>query len=127
MKKNINCLLLVLFSFLSFLPPVQGKELKQNVLRGGWYLWDPYQFIEKGQGYTQLNGLDINLERAIAKHAGYEVHFEQVAWKQHLADLAAGTRDIAAGATYTLQREKFAYFSEPYREESNSLFTRPVV
>ena len=123
MKKNINYLLLVLFFFLSFLPLAQGKELKQNVLRGGWYLWDPYQFIEKGQGYTQLNGLDINLERAIAKHAGYEIHFEQVAWKQHLTDLAAGTRDIAAGATYTPQREKFAYFSEPYREESNSLFT----
>lgn len=123
LKKNNMILLLILFSFFSLFSLAEGKESKSNTLRGGWYLWDPYQYLEKGQGYTQLNGLDINLEKAIAKQAGYEINFEQVAWKQHLNDLAVGMRDIAAGATKTSDREKYVYFSIPYREESNSLFT----
>ncbi len=102
---------------------VQAKEFKQPALKGGWYLWGPYQYIERGQGYAQLNGLDITLEKAIAKRAGYQIDFEEVSWKQHLLELENGKRDIAAGATKTPAREKFAYFSIPYREESNSLFT----
>ena len=111
LKKNNMFLLLILSSFFFLFSLAEGKESKDNMLRGGWYLWDPYQYLEKGQGYTQLNGLDINLERAIAKQAGYEINFEQVAWKQHLNDLAVGTRDIASGATKTSDREKYVYFS----------------
>ena len=123
MKKHILIFLLLLFSFFTFSSEAQERNApKRPTLRGGWYLWDPYQFLEKGQGYTQLNGLDVNLEKAIAKEAGYTITFDEVSWKQHLEDLVQGRRDIAAGGTQTPEREKFFYFSIPYREESNSLF-----
>lgn len=109
---------LLVFSSFSFLIAAEKPQL-----RGGWYLWDPYQFIETGVGFSRLTGLDIKLVTAIGKKAGYTIHFEEVSWKQHQNDLKQGRRDIAAGATKTPDRGAYAYFSIPYRDESNSLFT----
>jgi polar amino acid transport system substrate-binding protein len=42
-------------------------------------------------------------------------------WEEHLAALAAGTADIAAGATRSEARGRYAYFSTPYRTETDVL------
>lgn len=70
----------------------------------------------------RLTGLDIELTRAIADAAGYAVSYEYVGWSQHLADLRAGDRDMAAGANYTPERAAFYHYSAPYRTESNVLY-----
>ncbi|MBV8408062.1 MAG: transporter substrate-binding domain-containing protein, partial [Alphaproteobacteria bacterium] len=93
-------------------------------LRGGWYPWDPYQYLDYGPRVPILTGFDIEIERAIARRLGVQITLPQVAWTEQLAALARGSADIAAGATRTELREDFAYFSKPYRTETDVLVVR---
>jgi polar amino acid transport system substrate-binding protein len=68
-----------------------------------------------------LTGFDVEIERALARIIGVEIDLPQRAWEDHLAALADGTADIAAGATADKARERFAYFSKPYRTETDVL------
>ncbi len=107
------------------IPGKAGAEISEErlpPLRGGWYLWDPYQFTEVVASQPKLTGLDVELLRAIATKAGFTVDYQELSWRQHLDDLRTGRRDIAAGATYNPQRAEFAHFSTPYRTETNVLY-----
>jgi polar amino acid transport system substrate-binding protein len=99
--------------------PSSGPETK--VLRGGWYPWDPYQYRESRRGGSVLTGFDVEIERALARVMGVELLLPDMAWEDHLAALAAGKADIAAGATYSDERNRYAYFSKPYRQETDVL------
>jgi polar amino acid transport system substrate-binding protein len=68
-----------------------------------------------------LTGFDVEIERALARIMGVEIDLPQKAWEDHLVALADGTADIAAGATADKGRERFAYFSKPYRTETDVL------
>ena len=123
MRIKVNLLILIasLGGWLFATSITEGDS--SQILKGGWYHWDPYQYTEADiDGNERLIGLDVGLSREITKTAGFKLNYTEVGWKQHVADIKDGKRDIAAGATKTTQREEFAYFSEPYREEENSLF-----
>jgi len=90
-------------------------------LRGGWHPWDPYQYRDYRRGVPILTGFDMEIERGLARIMGIEITFPEIAWEDHVAALAAGTVDIAAGATATEARSLFAYFSKPYRTETDVL------
>jgi polar amino acid transport system substrate-binding protein len=90
-------------------------------LRGGWYPWDPYQYRDYRHGVPVLTGYDVEVERALARLLGVEILLPDLAWEAHLAALADGTADIAAGATYSKERAAYAYFSKPYRSETDVL------
>ncbi|MFN7710260.1 MAG: TRIC cation channel family protein [Holosporales bacterium] len=94
-----------------------------QTLKGGWYAWEPYQYLEYTSGQPQLEGLDIDLQRGIAALAGVNIEFEEVSWDKHTEEIKSGVRQIAAGATLTPEREVFAYFTIPYRRETNGLYT----
>lgn len=96
--------------------------LDKKVLKGGWYLWEPYQYNKLTAGGYALIGMDVELVKALANRVGITMETQQIAWKKHQEELRAGTRDIAAGATYSDARAEFVYFSVPYRYEENSLF-----
>jgi len=99
----------------------ERQTAEPRVLRGGWYPWDPYQYRENARGNETLTGFDVEIERAVARVMGIELLLPEISWGSHLAGLAAGTRDIAAGATYSSQRDQLAYFSKPYRRETDVL------
>ena len=99
-----------------------NDSLDKKLLRGGWYLWEPYQFNRLTTGGYNLVGMDIELVKNIAHLVGVSIETEPVNWQQHQQDLKDGTRDIASGATYTDARAEYVYFSVPYRYEENSLF-----
>jgi len=90
-------------------------------LRGGWYAWDPYQYRDYSQRVPILTGFDVEIERALARLLGVEISLPETAWQDHQHALAAGTADIAAGATENEARGAFAYFSKPYRTETDVL------
>lgn len=91
-------------------------------LVAGWFEWKPYQY-QVNKGYTkEVTGLDVELINAIAQNIGVKIENNEVSWGKHLKDLSLGKRDIAPAATYTKDREKFAYFTKPYRYEENALF-----
>lgn len=94
-------------------------------LRGGWYPWEPYQYLKKEGERHELTGLDVQLLReAIEGEIGLELELTQVSWSQHQQELQSGQRDIAGGAFRTASRERYAYISKPYRFEEISLYHR---
>ncbi len=96
----------------------------RKVLQGGWYPWDPYQYLEYGHGVQVLTGYDVEIERAVARVMGVNLIINDIPWDKHLAALAAGNADIAAGATYSTERNRYAYFSKPYRHETDVVVLR---
>jgi polar amino acid transport system substrate-binding protein len=93
-------------------------------LRGGWYPWDPYQYRDYRRDVPILTGFDIEIERALERLMGMEILLPEVAWQDQLTGIAAGTMDIAAGAVYSDARNVYAYFSKPYRTETDVLILR---
>jgi polar amino acid transport system substrate-binding protein len=102
-------------------PELTARTANTQQLRGAWYPWDPYQYRDYKRGVPILTGFDVEIERALARIMSVEILLPEVAWEDHLAALAAGTADIAAGATASEERSRYAYFSKPYRTETDVL------
>ena len=112
-----------LAALLLFPSIVVGQD-SQKELKSGWYPWDPYQYVLVKHDVKRLTGLDVQLIRAVFAQMGYEVAYEEVSWKQHQTDVKNGVRDIAAGAFKNPERAEYAYFSAPYRKETDVLYVR---
>lgn len=89
------------------------------VLSMGWDPWMPYQYRAASGGVT---GMDIEIASAAAAAAGCALDTREASWVQHLKALEAGEVNFVGGASRTPAREEFAWFSEPYRQESFVLF-----
>jgi len=83
-----------------------------------WEPWTPYQFEQEGK----VTGLDNDLVLAIAEKAGCEVEFVKRPWKRALEEIKSGITILAPGASINAEREEYAMFSLPYRQETMSLF-----
>jgi len=90
-------------------------------LRGGWYPWDPYQYRDYRRDVPILTGFDIEIERALERSMGLDIALPEMSWQDQLTGIADGTRDIVAGAVYSDARNAYAYFSKPYRTETDVL------
>jgi polar amino acid transport system substrate-binding protein len=96
-----------------------------DVLTTGWFDSEPYYTLVKGEGGLEsYSGLDAEMARAIAQQIGYKVKFTPIDWSDQIENLKNGAQHFAVSATYTEERTKFVYFSEPYRREENSFFVR---
>lgn len=87
----------------------------------GWDPWEPYQY-EAADG--RLQGLDIELIRTLAREAGCSLAFVQGHWVEHLDALREGRIDLLLAATPNEQRQTFAVFTSPYRDEDMAMFVR---
>lgn len=96
-------------------------QLKANDLSAGWELWYPYQYHNKDR---QLVGLDIDSFKAVMAEAKLSFTTAEIPWKTHLHFLKTGKMDVAMGASWSKEREKYAYFSLPYRKETVKLFVK---
>ncbi|WP_253308055.1 MULTISPECIES: transporter substrate-binding domain-containing protein [unclassified Rickettsia] len=95
----------------------------KKTLINGWYTNIPYQYITTTpNGNINVAGMDIELINAFAKKAEISIVKEENNWFQNQLDIEQGTLDMASGATYTIERSEYAYFSKPYRSEELSLF-----
>jgi polar amino acid transport system substrate-binding protein len=103
-------------------PAVDETGRALPVLRGGWFLWNPYQFLESREGNRKLTGMDVDFTRALAHATGFEVDYSYRPWHQHIAQLRNGAADIASGATWAPERAAFMHYSKPYRQETNVLY-----
>lgn len=87
----------------------------------GWDPWEPYHYKPVGD---RVQGLDVDLIEAMAERAGCELEWQQGSWASMLQLVRSGDLDLLAGATRTPEREEFARFSQPYRQESFRIFAR---
>lgn len=85
----------------------------------GWDPWEPYQYEITG---GHVFGLDVDLLTAVVSNAGCEIRFQKGPWRELLQQLNEGEIDVLAGATSTSERDEFAYFTEPYRDEQFYLY-----
>ena len=102
-----------------------STQAADTSLKGGWYLLEPFQYMDESAGRESLTGLDIELQKAFAIRAGYSIEMEMVEWKQHQIDIKEGNRDIAGIAFKNEERETYAHFSIPYRDETDEYYTTP--
>ncbi|MDX1539646.1 transporter substrate-binding domain-containing protein [Arsukibacterium sp.] len=93
----------------------------QCSLTMGFDAWEPYQYMTVGNTVT---GLDVELVRAVAAEMQCELNIVQGSWVELLGLLREGEIDFVLGASVTEDRQAFAYFSEPYRQEQFSLYVR---
>ena len=87
----------------------------------GWDPWEPYQYQDVG---GELRGLDVELVREATAEINCNARFLANDWASLLNMLRDGDVDMLAGATQTSDRERFARFSDAYRDESFVLFVR---
>ncbi len=107
---------LVLFFCLTLNFTSQAKSLQV-----GWELWFPYQYRNAQQ---ELIGLDFEIFNTVFKKAGYTTEFTELPWKRHLHYIKTGVMDVAMGASKSEERERYANFSQAYRQETVKLYVR---
>jgi glutamine transport system substrate-binding protein len=73
----------------------------------------PFEFLNEETG--EMDGFDIELMRALAEEAGFEVEFETLEFDGLIAGMQTGKFPIGiAGITITEDRQKTIDFSDPY-------------
>ncbi len=87
----------------------------------GWASWEPYQY--KGRD-GRATGMDIDIINAAINHTRCKVTYVEGDWADLLDRLKQGTLDAVASATLTEKRRSYAYFSEPYRAETFTIYVK---
>lgn len=119
---KLNCIFLFLFLCL----PIEGRGEANDVvcsvpLKVGFNDWAPYAWLNP-QG-VEL-GLDVDMLRLVAEYMGCELDFIGMPAKRAHQMLKMGSLDIIMGASYIKERDEYAYFSVPYRNEEIRLFVK---
>ena len=91
-----------------------SKPAGSCFMRVGWEPWEPYMYLTPG---NEVSGLDIELIEAIAQEAGCILSYTQANWHSLLVMVQNGEVDIVPGASKSEARNKYALFSDSYREE----------
>ena len=102
-------------------PAAEAAPSGSCALVMGWDPYEPYQFADAD---GNVRGLDVELVSEMAKEAGCSLSFAQKDWAGLIGDLRSGSVSILAGASRVAERETFALFSQPYRQETFSLYVR---
>ncbi|HHQ4455623.1 TPA: substrate-binding periplasmic protein [Aeromonas hydrophila] len=93
----------------------------QESLLVGWSSWHPFSFRDEQQ---QLRGLDIDLLEAIFNRAGFHANYSEMPWARVLRELEFGTIQLTMSANQTTERDLYARFTLPYRNEETVLLIR---
>ena len=80
--------------------------------------YPPYMLPEKDGSWT---GLDVELAQAIFSEAKCTVTFTTMPWKRGLHLLEHGGVDMMSGLSLNSERQKYAYYIGPMRDESIGL------
>ncbi len=95
-------------------------SLADCALISSWEPWEPYQY----QHEDNITGLDNDLVKAIIENTDCKISFVKRPWARALKEIEKGTVHLAPGASINAEREEYAYFSLPYRDETMVLMVR---
>ena len=74
--------------------------------------WPPMEFVNENK---EIIGFDTDYMKAVAKEAGFDVEFKNVAWDGIFSGLEGGKYDaVCSSVTITDERKKTMDFSLPY-------------
>ncbi len=87
---------------------------------GGDHRNPPYEYVEEGKP----TGFNVELMRAAAAIAGFEVDIRLGPWIKARRDLEQGNLDALSGMYYSGERSKLVDFSVPHTMVRSALFVR---
>lgn len=87
----------------------------------GWDPWEPYQYADAD---GTVRGLDVEIADLLATDVGCELKYVRGEWGQLLGQLRDGDVHMLLAGTVLPEREAYAQFSDPYREEAFAVFVR---
>lgn len=87
----------------------------------GWDPWEPYQYADTD---GSVRGLDVEIANLLAKDANCTLKYVRGEWGQLLSQLREGDVHMLLAGTVLPEREAYAHFSAPYREETFAVFVR---
>ncbi|MCW3171491.1 substrate-binding periplasmic protein [Shewanella subflava] len=96
-----------------------AKSVCPNPIQIGFNDWAPYAWIDDS---GKAVGLDVDMLTLVANNLGCKVEFIPMPVKRAHQMLKVGSLDMMMGASYTSEREQYAYFSKSYRDEEVRLF-----
>lgn len=97
----------------------QDNNCQDTFTLGLGNVWPPYYYEEQGQ----VKGIDIKIIENIFSQTDICLRFLKMpSSSRQLAELKKGTIDFIYAASFTNDREKYAIYSEPYRQETVRLF-----
>lgn len=116
-KRIVVALMLTLFTAF---PAFAGSEAPVITIASDC-TWPPMEFVNSDK---QIVGFSVDLMKACAEAAGYDVKIKNVAWDGIFAGLAAGKYDaISSSVTINEKRKKVMDFSVPYFEVKQAVVT----
>ncbi|MBC7097976.1 basic amino acid ABC transporter substrate-binding protein [Candidatus Bipolaricaulota bacterium] len=84
--------------------------------------WAPFEMVNEAGEYL---GFDLDLMRAIAHVAGFEIEIKNIAFDAIIENVRTGRADIgASGFTITAERERVVDFSVPYFLSNQAVVVR---
>lgn len=102
--------------------PLEASALAgRRVVVGGDGDYPPYEFLDAN---GQPAGLNVDLTRAIAAHAGLEVDIRLGPWGEIRKGLEKGEIDLVQGMFYSAERDATYDFSPPYAVVAHAIAVR---
>ena len=109
MKGIVTALALVAALVVPSVPSARAEG--KTLVVGTNATFPPMQFVDKDKNIT---GYEMDLVRAVAKEAGYDITIRNAEFDGLISDVASGNCDlIAACMTITPERQKAVLFSDP--------------
>lgn len=101
-----------------------GNAMARDTLRVGTEpTFAPFEFLDTKT--QEFSGFDIDLIKAVADKAGYDVKVMNMGFDALIPALSAGTIDvIASGISITEERQKKVDFTSPYYQSGLSYLVR---
>jgi len=102
----------------------QASRLDEIIARGTLRVgstgdYKPFTYLDKAK--NEFSGFDIDFAESLGKALGVKVEFVQTSWPNLMKDFEANKFDVAMGGiSVTLDRQKKAFFSEPYLREGKT-------
>jgi cyclohexadienyl dehydratase len=83
--------------------------------------YKPFSLAKPDAGFE---GIDVDIARAMAKALGVEAKFVKTSWPKLMDDFVDKCDLAVGGISVTLERQKRAFFSEPYMINGKAPITR---
>lgn len=91
----------------------QQKQKFDCSMKFAWADWPPYLVA----GKYEPSGIQIDLIKLISKKMNCQIIYKKLSWQDTIASIENGNIDFVGRASKFPEREKFAYFSQPYRDD----------
>lgn len=107
--------------------PLPSSKLDQIVAQGVLRVgttgdYKPFSYRQGAD--ADFVGLDIELAQGIAQSLGVKLQLVPTTWSSLMSDLSADRFDLAlSGISVNMERQKAAFFSEPYQRDGKTPIT----